>query len=176
MPIQTGQSLVIARKKESAYGVLPTNDSTAKRIRRTKTSLALTKSMIESAEIRDDLQVVDVRHGMRNAGGGIDGELSCGSYSDLMESVLRRNFAAVASLSALTNVTASATAPHFVRAAGSWITDGLRVGMTIRNAGWTTTGTANNGKNFTITALTALTLTVPLSFFRSASLSVTKIW
>lgn len=169
MAIQTGQSTIVARKKEASYGVLPTNDATARRLRRTKISLALSKTMIQSEEMRDDNQVVDSRHGMRNAGGNIDGELSCGSYSDLMESAVRRNFAAVTTLSALTNVTASATAPHFVRAAGSWISEGLRVGMTVRMTGWTTTGTANNGKNLTITALTATGITVAEAVAAKAS-------
>lgn len=160
MPLQTGVGLTIAYKKESAYGVLPTNDATAKELRRTAFGLSLKKDSIRSAELRKDYQRPASRHAMRKADGSIEGELSLGTYADLIGSCLRRTFAAVSNLAALNNVTASVAAPHFVRAAGSWITDGLRVGMVVRCTGWTTTATANNAKNFTIVALTATGITV----------------
>lgn len=169
MGLQTGTGLIIAYKKEVTFGVLPANDATAKQLRRTRFGLSMTKDAIKSTEIRRDRQRPAARHAMRRTGGDIEGELSLGTYADFIGSGLLRAFAAVPSLSALTNVTASATAPQFVRAAGSWITDGLRVGMTIRQAGWTTTATANNGKNFTIIALTATNMTVAETVAAKAS-------
>ena len=160
MPIQTGVGLVIAYKKHAAPGVLPTNDSSAKQLRRVNFGLGLKKDTIRSNEIRKDFQRPASRHAMRKVDGSIGGELSLGTYADFIGSALRRNFAAVSSLAALTTVTATVGAPQFVRGAGSWITDGLRVGMVIRMAGWTTTGVSNNAKNFTITALTATGITV----------------
>jgi hypothetical protein len=160
MAIQTGVALQVAFKKESAFGVLPTNDSAARFLRRVTTGLALSKSAFQSEEVRPDYQVGDMRHGLRAVGGDLVGELSLATYADFIAAACRRNFAAVSSLSALTNVTASAAAPHFVRGSGSWITDGLRVGMVIRMTGWTTTAVGNNSKNFTIVALTATNMTV----------------
>lgn len=160
MPLQTGVGLDIAYRKETTYGVLPANDATAKKLRRQSFGLKLGKDSIRSNEIRKDRGRAPSRHAMRKVDGPIGGELSLGTYADFIGSACMRLFAAVASLSALTNVTAAATAPQFVRAAGSWITDGLRVGMTIRMTGWTTTATANNSKNFTIIALTATDMTV----------------
>ena len=160
MALQTGVGQVIAYKKESALGTLPTNDSSAKQLRRVKFGLSLKKDMIRSNEIRKDYQRPAGRHAMRKVDGAIEGELSLGTYADFIGSALRKTFAAVSSLSALTNVTATVGAPQFVRATGSWITDGLRVGMVVRMTGWTTTATANNSKNFTITALTATGMTV----------------
>lgn len=160
MTLQAGSGLVISYKKETVFGTLPTNDATAKALRRVKFGLALKKDMIKSQEIRRDAQRPAPRHAMRKVDGSLEEQLSLGSYSDLMGSGLRRAFAAVSALGALTNVTAAATAPQFVRAAGSWITDGLRVGMTFNMTGWTTTATANNGKNYTIIALTATNMTV----------------
>lgn len=160
MGLQTGIGQIIALKKEATFGVLPTNDASAKHLRRTRFGLGLTKDAIKSAELRRDYQRPAARHAMRRVAGDIEGELSLGTYADLIGSGLRRTFAAVTSLAALTNVTATVAAPHFVRAAGSWITDGLRVGMTVRMTGWATTGVANNAKNFTIIALTATQMTV----------------
>jgi hypothetical protein len=60
----------------------------------------------------------------------------------------------------ITTVTATASAPHFVRSGGSFFSDGLKVGDVVRWTGWTTTGTANNSRNYIITALTATQMTV----------------
>jgi hypothetical protein len=169
MALQTGTGRIIAYKKEASFGTLPTNDSSAKQLRRVSFGLGLKKDAIRSAEIRRDYQRAAARHGMRKVDGTINGELTLGSYADFIGSALRRTFAAVAALSPLTNVTASVGAPQFVRASGSWITDGLRVGMTFRWTGWTTGGVANNDKNFTIIALTALNMTVAESVAAKAS-------
>ena len=169
MALQTGVNLGIAYRKETAFGVLPANDASAKKLRRTSFALGLKKDSIKSNEIVPDYQRRASRHGMRKIDGAIGGELSLGTYADFFGSILRKVFAAVAPLGALTNVTASATAPQFVRASGSWITDGLRVGMVTRQAGWTTTATANNTKNFTIIALTATQMTVAETVVAKAS-------
>lgn len=160
MALQTGANLVIAYKEEATYGTLPTNDSSAKQLPRVKFGLAMQRSTLRSKAIRRDAQRSAARGGPRSVAGPFDDELRLGVYSDFIAAALRRAWTTVPSLSALTTVTASASAPHFVRAAGSWITDGLRVGMTIRMSGWTTTGTGNNSKNFTILALTATNITV----------------
>lgn len=169
MPLQTGTGLVIAYKKEVAFGVLPTNDASAKQLRRVKFDLSLKKDMIRSNEIRTDRQRPAGRHAMRKADGSIGGELSLGTYADFIGSALRRNFATVPALAALTNITAAATAPHFTRAAGSFITDGLRVGMLFRMSGWTTTATANNSRTYSIVALTATQITVAETVVAKAS-------
>ena len=170
MSIQNDSGTTLAYKKKTTgdYGALP-GASGATYLRNIDSTFALKKSAIESKEKRSDQQVSKPRHGMRQSSGNVTGHLSTGTYADFIASCLRRDFAAVASLSALTNVTASATAPQFVRASGSWITDGLRVGMVVRCAGWATTGTANNAKNFTITALTATDMTVAETVAAKAS-------
>jgi hypothetical protein len=53
------------------------------------------------------------------------------------------------------SITATASPAEFVRAAGSFITDGFQVGMT-----FTTTATGNTTTTFTITGMTATALTV----------------
>lgn len=160
MPLQTGVGLIVAYKKETTFGVLPANDSAARQLRRVNFGLSLKKDLIRSEEIRRDYQRPAARHGMRKVDGSIGGELSLGTYTDFIGSVLRRNFATVTTLGELTNVTATVGAPQFVRGSGSWISDGLRVGMVVRMTGWTTGGVANNSKNFTIIALTATGMTV----------------
>ena len=105
MALQTGSNLILAYKKEATFGVLPANDATAKQLRRTKFGLSLKKDMIRSAEIRRDQQRSASRHAMRKVDGSIEGELSLGTYAPFIGSAFRRDFTAVSSLSALTNVT-----------------------------------------------------------------------
>jgi len=159
MPIQSASGLVLAVRREASYGVLPANDAQARVIPYVSHSLALSKSAIASEEIRSDFQRATMRHGNRTLSGELQLQLQTGTYSEMMASALRREFTPVASITGLT-CTASTTAPHFTRAAGSWIADGLRVGMCVRFSGFTAGGLSNNGKNFTITALTATQMTV----------------
>lgn len=162
MPIQSAVGVVLAFRREATFGTLATNDATARQVPYVSHSLGLSKSAIESEEIRPDFQVATMRHGNRMVAGDLQLQLQAGTYSPLMEAALRRDFATVPSLSALTNVTAAAsgTGGTFTRATGSWITDGLRVGMCVRMTGWTAPAAGNNARNYTIVSLTATVMTV----------------
>jgi hypothetical protein len=92
--------------------------------------------------------------------GTLIAEPSPGAHSDLLASAIRKAFVAGATTGAQTNITATVGAPHFVRAAGSFLTDGFKVGDIVRWTGWTTGGVANNSRNYIITVLTATQMTV----------------
>lgn len=155
----SGQFREVRIKKESNWGQLA-GATGAKLYNRASVDLDLDKGSYKSARIRTSQQTADSRHGVRKATGTFSDEAACGAHGDLYAAVLRAAWTAGVTTGALTNVTASATAPHFVRAAGSFITDGFRVGMLVRGSGWAAPATANNAKNFVITALTALQMTV----------------
>lgn len=160
MPIQSASGLLLAYRRETGtIGTLAPNDATAKVVPYVSHSLALSKSAIASEEVRPDFQRATMRHGNRGLGGDLQLQLQCGTYNELMASAMRRDFAAVTAITGLT-VTATAGAPHFTRSAGSWITDGLTVGMAVRFTGFTAGAAVNNARNFTITALTATGMTV----------------
>jgi hypothetical protein len=57
------------------------------------------------------------------------------------------------------HVTAAVAGPQYTRAAGSFLTDGFRVGSLVNWTGWTAPATGNNNRYFIITALTALQMT-----------------
>lgn len=162
MPIQSAVGVTMTYRRESAFGTLATNDATARSVPYVSCSLALSKSAIESEEIRPDFQAATMRHGNRTVSGDMQLQLQTNTYSPLMESAVRRDFAVVPTLGALTNITAAALSVGgtFTRAAGSWIAEGLTVGMCVRMAGWTTTGAGNNARNYTVAALTATVMTV----------------
>ena len=162
MPISRGLTKQVGYKKESTFGVLAGNTS-GKLLRRVTANFNLTKETYESAEIRTDRQVADMRHGVRSADGTLNGELSSASYADFMGSVVGKDFVAVTLGSAVqTTVTAVGSVYTLVRATGSWLTDGLKVGMVIRASGLTTTG--DNAKNLLVASLTATNaVVVPLN-------------
>lgn len=159
MTIAKGTAKVVSYKKETAWGSLA-GASGAKQLRRVTANFNLTKEVYESNEIRTDRQVADMRHGVRQAEGSLNGELSSASYADFMGSLLAKDFAAKTSLSALSlTIAAAGSAWTVTRAAGSWLTDGVKVGMIVRLAA-AGMNAANAGKNLLVTAVTALAITV----------------
>lgn len=159
MAIAVGVARQIAYKVEASWGVLP-SASGAQYVRRVKADLNLKKDTYTSAEIRTDYQDAVFTHGMRKADLALSGELSPGSYKDFMQAALRRDFATVAAITAATFTIAAAGSFYSItRAAGSYLTDGVREGMIVRlTAGSFSAGNLN--RNFLVTAVTALVITV----------------
>lgn len=160
MTIAQGVAKELRAKRQTAKGSLA-GASGGFKVRRTTASFELQKEAYTTEdEITSTAQLLSVRHGVKLVNGQLNGILSPGSYADFLSALLRKDFAAGGTSSAITTVTATATAPHFVRSTGSWITDGFKVGQVVRCTGWATTGVGNNSKNFLITTLTATDMTV----------------
>lgn len=159
MAIATGVAKSLRFKKETTWNTAA-GASSAQLLRRVTSDINLTKQSYQSQEIRDDYQIADFRHGPRSVTGTINGELSPGTYQQFFAAAMRQAWQTAATTGALANVTATTSAPHFVRAAGSFITDGFKVGDVVRWSGWATTGAGNNARNYRITALTATDMTV----------------
>lgn len=159
MTIARGVSKTVAVKRESQWGV-PAGASGAKLLRRVTADFNLTKENYESNEINPSFQTIDSRHGVRSVEGSLEAELSPGTYSDFIGSILAKNFAAGgATTGASITIAASGSFFTLTRAAGSWLTDGFYVGNIIRltGAGF---APANVGNNLLIVGLTALVATV----------------
>lgn len=167
MAIQTQVLTKVIRKKETAFGVLP-GATGAREFRKVSDSIALKKNKIQSAAIQTNAQRPMARHGGRTVDGNIGVELALGLIDSELASVVRRDWTAVTPLTGLT-VTANVTAPNFVRSAGSWITDGLALGMLVKFSGFTAGAAANNGKLYTIIALTATEITVAETVLAAAN-------
>lgn len=140
-------------------------------MRRVQSTLDLKKAIYQSNEIRSDRQAADSRHGVRSVDGNIQGELSCGTYADFFAAALRQEFATGVNTGSQTTISASATAPQFARSAGSFLTDGFKIGDVIRAAGFATTGVPMNARNFLVTAVTTTGLT---GFFLDKTVAVAK--
>lgn len=150
----------VSIKEETTYGVIPVVATGAQLLRRTDAAFNLSKDTYESNEIRTDLQTADMRHGVRRVAGTLNGELSPGSYAAYLAALVKREFAAVTALTAL-SITVAGSGPTYTvtRATGSFLTSGLKIGQVVRlTAG--TFNAANLNKNLFIVGLTALEATV----------------
>jgi hypothetical protein len=120
--------------------------------------MSLTKALINSNEVRSDGLTSIARHGSRQASGSYTAELSNGSFDMLMEAVMRSTWVAATAITQATMTSITTTTTTIVAAAGSWITQGVRVGDVVRLTGFATT--ANNNINLRVKAVTASTITV----------------
>lgn len=159
MAISKGTAKQVGYKKETTWGTLAGNTS-GKLLRRVTANFNLAKETYESAEIRTDRQIADFRHGVRSAAGTLNGELSPATYADFMGSVVARDFTTAPTATGLT-VTIAADGDLYIvsRSAGSWLTDGFKVGMVFSLAG-AGLASANAGKNLLIASVSASDLTV----------------
>lgn len=159
MTFATGVNKQLKYKAETTWGTVP-SASGSQLLRRMTSMLSLKKQTYESNEISPTVQRLDFRHGMRSIENAINGELSPGTYKDFFAGALRRDFTAVTAITGA-SITISGTGPTYTlaRAAGSWLSDGIKIGYMVR----LTAGgfNANNlNKNLWVVAVTASNLTV----------------
>ncbi len=155
MTLQTGITVDIVHGAEAAFGALAASNS-GQLMRRTSSSLALSKATSQSTEIRSDSQVVDLRHGLRKVKGDIKTELALATHDDWLEAVLRGGWVSGAVL-ASGAAAITATGHVFTRATGSWLSDGFKVGDVVR---WNGLSSGNDGRRLRVTDLTATVMTV----------------
>lgn len=164
MPISVGVSKQLGFKKETTWGTLA-GASGGQLLRRVSSNLSLKKDTYQSNEIRPDLQIYDYRHGARRVEGTISGELSPGTYSLFHAAMCRRDFVAVAPMTAMSITIAAGSIVNGVqqytvtRSAGDFIAGGLKIGMVFRlSVG--TFNAANLLKNMLVVNLTTTVATV----------------
>lgn len=165
MPIATGVFKKLSFKKQTALNAKAPAGAggTAQYLRRVTSTVDLTKASYQSAEILDSQQRRDMRHGVRSVAGAISGELSVGTWQKPFESLLRQVVQAAATSGAILTVTSASTvgaAGTYTRSAGSFLSDGFKIGDIVNWVGWTTTGVPNNNHWALITALSATVMTV----------------
>lgn len=159
--IAKGIAKQVAYKKETTWGT-PAGSTGGKLLRRVTADFNLTKETYESNEINPSFQTIDSRHGVRSVEGSLEAELSPGTYSDFIGSILAKDFVAGGTVAgASITIAASGEFYTITRAAGSWLTDGFYVGNIIRLSG-AGFNVANVDNNLLIVGLTALVATVVL--------------
>jgi hypothetical protein len=158
MTIQTGVGTFFTFKKQSGLGTVATNTG-GQRLRRREGSIDLVKDSYESQEKVSHFGVSDSRHGFERVEGRLSCELSPLSYSEFMAGLLRRDFTATTSMTGLSITIAASGSLWTLTRAGSYLSDGLKVGDVIRlTAG--AFNAANLNKNLLVAELTATIATV----------------
>lgn len=160
MAIAQGVTKQIRVKRQSVKGTLA-GTTGGQILRRESSTFELQKeSYTTESEITSTQQVKSSRHGVKLVNGAVSGILSPGTYSDILSTILRRDFTTVTAITgASITIAASGSDYTLTRAAGSYLTDGIKIGMVVRlTAGAFTAGNLN--KNLFVKAITATVLTV----------------
>lgn len=152
MTIAAGINKQVAIKAESTWGTAP-GATGSRYLRRVESTLDLVKQTYQSSEIRTDGQTADMRHGVQSVAGSVKGELSVGSYNDLFAAALRKDFVTAPTTGAVTTISVTGTGTNVNRSAGSFLTDGFKLGDVVSATGF---AAANNNSHYAmITSLTA---------------------
>lgn len=161
MAVAQSINKTVAIIKQAGLGV-PGAGAGATVLTRSSAVFQAPSDTFESNVITTHQQSTGVALGLKKPTGKVDSLLSTETFKLLIAGMMRKDFVAGATTGALTNVTAAITtgaSGTFTRAAGSFLTDGFKVGDVVRWVGWTTTGVPNNNHNFVISALTATVMT-----------------
>jgi hypothetical protein len=156
--IAQGVNKQVTFKKQSGLGV-PQSGSGGQLMRRETAMGKLTKATYENNEITSHQQSTGETHGLRSSTFTLNGLLSPNTYSTLFASLLRKLFTATTPITGASLTIAGTLGAYTItRAAGDFLTDGIKIGDVIRLS----VGTlhANNiNKNFLVMNVTALVIT-----------------
>ena len=159
MAVAQGITRTWAYKVQVAKGTAASG-SGGQLLRRTSITFDGTKDKYSSNEITSTQQSTGATHGVGSSSGSIAGEISATTYGDFMQWLVRKDWAATSAISSLSlTIAASGSNYTVTRAAGDFLTGGIKVGDVIRLTGGSLN--ANNvGKNLVVTNVTATVLTV----------------
>lgn len=155
---QTGKNILVAFGPETIFGT-PALANSGKVFRPNPgAGMAMKRAIIRTNEVRSDLKTSMFRLGSKSVQGTYDGEITRSTFNPLIEAVLRGAWAAVVDITQATMTSVTTGANTIVASAGSWLTQGVRVGDIIRATGLP--DAANNARNLRVTGVTASTITV----------------
>lgn len=162
MAIAKGAAKQLRMKRQPAKGTLAIPGTGGQIVRRATSNFNLAKdSYTTENEQTSSRQITSARHGPKIVNGSLSGNLSPGTYADYFSALLMRDFTVVPAITGLTITVAAGSGLLWTitRSAGSWLTDGAKIGR----VGRLTAGAfnaANLNKNVLIVGVTALALTV----------------
>lgn len=157
MAVAQGINKKTVYKKQTGLGAAAAGTG-GQVVRRTTSVFQAPPDTFESNEIVSHQQSTGVGLGVVKPAGKIDGLLSPGTYGALLGSLLRKDMTAgVSATGATISVAASGQNWSLTRAAGSFLTDGFKIGDVVRlTAG--TFNALNSQKNLLIIAIPSATV------------------
>jgi hypothetical protein len=132
--------------EEATFGVTPAGALT--KLRNTGTTLGLSKSFNVSAELNENRQISDGRHGTKQVGGDINFELSYGGFDPLLEAAFLGAWSPRGLLDDDT-ISAATADDSYNDSANGFVLAGFKVGDVITVAGFDEAG--NNGRRKILT-------------------------
>jgi len=167
MAHQTGYNTTVVYEAESAFDTPASGAGGFVFRANASPGMKLDRALIESGEIRSDGKPQATRLGSKSLAATYEADLSVGTFDPLLEAITRGTWQAAVAITqtAMTSVTTGTNT--IVAAAGSWITQGVRVGDIIRGTGFPDAG--NNGRNLRVTGVVTLTITVAETLVVNAS-------
>ena len=157
MAVAQGINTRVKRVKQSGLGVAGSAGSQL--VRRVTATFNKTTDTYTSAEIASHQQSTGATQGVGATTGALNCELSPGTYALEFSALLRKAQAATAAITSVGLTIGAATGVVYplTRAAGSWLTDGVKIGDVIR----ITVGSmnaANLSKNLLVTNISSATV------------------
>lgn len=159
MAVAQGISTTVSRVIQSALGTAGSSGS--KLMRRVTLELNKESDTYASQEIASHQMSTGATEGPSRINGTLNGELSSGTYQDEFAVLLRKDFATAFTAITGASITIAGSGPTYTvtRAAGSFLTDGVKKGMVVRlSVG--SFNAANINKNLLVISVTATVLTV----------------
>jgi hypothetical protein len=173
MAYQTAANILVALKRETSEGVAPVTVTGATVLRITDSpGLDLRRAVIASNEKRSDGLKSMGRLGGKMVEGSYSSEITVGGATDILfEAIMRSTWATAVTVGFASVTTVAVGTNALVAAAGSWITQGFKVGDIFRLSG--TSQAANNDKNVRVSAVTTLTISVATNTFTVVTAAAT---
>lgn len=157
MAVAQGTLKKLSYKKQTALGSAASG-SGGQYLRRETATFNKTKDTFNSNEIVTHQQYTGDTYGVSRVQGTVNGLLSCDTYADLLQSLVRRDFAAISALTGL-SITIAGSGPYtLTRGSGDYLAAGIKIGHVIRITAGTYTGTARD-INLLVTGVTATVIT-----------------
>jgi hypothetical protein len=173
MTYQTAGNVLVALKAETTTGVALTTVTGAAQLRIVDSpGLQLDRAVVQSEENRADGLKTMGRLGFHGVNGSFSGELSPGGATDiLLEGVSRGTWTTLTTITFATMTSITTGTNEVVANAGDWVGDqGIRVGDVFYISNHIT---ANDDLNSRVTAVTSLTISVPLGTFTADASAAT---
>ncbi|AMR77681.1 phage tail tube protein [Cupriavidus nantongensis] len=142
MTIASGVAKKVVISKEAAWGVKPAAN-TGRYMRRVTAEINLERPTFESNEIRTDYQTADMRLGTKAVNGTLSGELSPETFELIFAAALRAAWVAGETYTGA-DIAAADAGNRLVKSAGSWLTEGFKIGDLVTVSGFATL--SNNGQ------------------------------
>lgn len=158
MAVAQGINTTVARVAQSGLG--SPGSAGSKLARRVQLTLNKQSDTYTSAEIASHQMSTGATEGPSGIQGSLNGEISAGTYQIEMENLLRKAAAATTAITgAGLTIAASGSNYSVTRSAGSWLTDGIKVGDVVRlSAG--ALAAANIARNLLVLDITSATVMV----------------